>query len=392
MPWQEMNPMDQRVLFISDYLRSTQESFASLCRRYGVSRKTGYKWVERYREGGVNGLQDASRRPHQHPNTIPYAIKQAVIELRKKGRIKLGPKKIQTKLQERFPNQAPPSITSIHNILKREGLVKPRRKRQRVTPYLDPFKPVTEPNQLWSVDFKGQFKLSNRQWCYPLTVMDHKSRYLIACNGLTGTATVESQKSFEVIFREYGLPARIRSDNGVPFATRGAGGLSRLSIWWIRLGIIPERIQAGKPQQNGQHERMHRTLKQAVTKPPCKSFAAQQHQFDMFRKEYNDYRPHEALGQEVPSKHYKPSLKPYPSRLPQLSYPDYFTVKKIRDNGIVYWNNGQVYVSHLLRGEWIGMEEIGDGVWDLYFGPVRIGSFDQRQQRGRGTPYWSIKV
>ncbi|MCG8038152.1 MAG: integrase core domain-containing protein [Candidatus Thiodiazotropha taylori] len=392
MPWQEMSPMDQRVLFISDYLRGTETSFASLCRRYGVSRKTGYKWVARYKENGVNGLEDGSRRPNTHPHTIPYPVKQAIIELRTKGRIRLGPKKIQTKLAERFPNQTPPSITSIHNILKRAGLINTRRKRSCVEPYPDPFQAVTAPNQLWSVDFKGQFKVGSGHWCYPLTVMDHQSRYLLDCRGLKGTSTPESQRAFERIFREYGLPERIRSDNGVPFATRATGGLSRLSIWWIKLGILPERIQPGKPQQNGQHERMHRTLKQAVTHPVSKTLSAQQRQLNAFREEYNEYRPHEALNQEIPSKHYTPSLKRYPDRLPEPAYPDYFMVKKVRDSGIVYWNNGQVYVSHLLNGEWIGMEEVCDGKWDLYFGPVRIGSFDQQQKRGKGTAYWSVKV
>ena len=324
MPWREVKPMDERVLFIGDYLRGARRSFAELCRCYGISRKTGYKWVERYRSASLEGLYDQSRKPHRHPDAIPYAIQQAIIENRQIGRMTLGPKKIQQRLLDAFPDIAVPSVTSIHNVLKRHGLIEERRVRRRISPYPNPFAPVTEPNDLWSVDFKGQFKLRSGQWCFPLTVMDHQSRFLLGCQGLAGTSTIPAKRVFERLFREYGLPKRIRSDNGVPFATKTPGGLSILSVWWIRLGIIPERIKPGRPQQNGCHERMHRTLKDAVAKPVAATMKEKQDRMDAFRRDYNEQRPHESLAQQRPALCYTTSDRPYPKKLPVLEYPSYF--------------------------------------------------------------------
>lgn len=268
-----------------------------------------------------------------------------------------------------------------------------KHKRQgRVSPYPQPFAPVDEPNEVWSADYKGQFKLGNGQWCYPLTVMDHHTRYLLGCQGVSGTASALARKHFTRLFQQQGLPRRIRTDNGVPFASRATGGLSTLSIWWIRLGIVPERIEPGKPQQNGRHERMHRTLKEATTRPVSASFAAQQHRFDAFRKEYNNERPHEALGQTPPASHYQPSPREYPKVLAQPEYPDYFDTRRVRSSGVVYAHAGQVYVSHLLTGELVGIEEVDDGVWDIYFGPIRLGGYDLRDKKGGQTPYWTLKV
>lgn len=267
-----------------------------------------------------------------------------------------------------------------------------RKKRSRVSPYSQPFAPVNETNEVWSVDYKGQFKLGNGQWCYPLTVMDHYSRYLLACDGSSGTGTKEARTHFTKLFRKYGLPRRIRSDNGVPFASRATAGLSSLSIWWIRLGVLPERIEPGKPQQNGCHERMHRTLKRATVKPMAASFATQQRRFNQFISEYNQVRPHEALGQTTPASHYHASPREYPKKLPIIEYPDYFVVKPVCSSGVIYVHNGQVYVSHLLTGESVGMEEVDDGVWDIYFGPIRLGGFDLRENKGGKTPYWTLKV
>ena len=393
MPWQDVKPMDQKILFIADYLRGAGVSFSDLCQRYSISRKTGYKWINRYRDQGADGLEEQSRRPRTSPLAIPYAVCKEIVAIRTGYRFKPGPKKIQAKLKQRFPSQEPPSLTSIYNVLKREGLVQPRRRRARVPAYPNPFQKVEAANDLWTVDFKGQFRMGDGRWCYPLTVMDHHSRYLLGCQGLKGTGTTDSRKVFRRLFEEYGLPQRIRSDNGVPFASKAAGGLSRLSIWWVKLGILPERIQPGKPQQNGQHERMHRTLKQVVTTPTSPTMAAQQRQLDQFRYEYNEERPHEALGLELPISHYRASPRPYPSRLPELVYPDYCNVLKVRQSGVVYWSGGQVYVSHLLAGEHVGMEEVDDGIWDVYFGELRLGGFDQHKVGGRnGRSYWSLRV
>lgn len=391
MPWKEVKPMHQKVLFIADYLRASA-SMVDLCAAYGISRKTGYKWVQRYHELGFGGLSERSRRPAHSPDRVPYRLQQAIIELRQQFQSAPGAKKLQTLLAQRYPNEVIPSKSTIYNILNRAGLVATRRRKRRVPPYPQPFAPVKTVNQVWSVDYKGQFKLGNGQWCYPLTVMDHHSRYLCGCDALAGTRLDATRAAFLRLFRTYGLPERIRSDNGVPFASRACGGLSRLSIWWIRLGIVPERIAPGKPQQNGRHERMHRTLKQAVIRPPATSRRAQQRRFDAFCHEYNQQRPHEALGQRTPASHYTPSPRPYPRRLPELQYPDYYAERKVSSNGVVYWRNKLVYVSHLLAQERVGMDAIEDGIWQVYFGPVLLGRFDERAVSGKSVPYVTLKV
>jgi transposase InsO family protein len=391
MPWKEVNPMQQRILFIADYLREVS-SLTGLCAHYGISRKTGYKWLQRFEQSGLDGLAEQSRKPVTCPAQTPYRIQQAIIELRQQFQCVPGAKKLQALLVQRYPSEIIPSTSTIYNILNRAGLVASRRRKRRVAPYPQPFAPVKQMNEVWSVDYKGQFKLRNGQWCYPLTVMEHKSRYLCACDALKGPRLKETQAAFIRIFREYGLPVRMRSDNGVPFASTARGGLSQLSLWWIRLGILPERIEPGKPQQNGRHERMHRTLKQAATRPPSKSMRSQQQRFDAFCEEYNHQRPHEALQQQTPASQYTPSARQYPERLPELQYPDYFDVRKVSTNGVVYWRNKLVYVSHLLKDEIVGLEEIEDGLWQVYFGPVTIGQFNERCIMSKTQPYISIKV
>ena len=391
MPWKEVKPMQQKVLFIADYLRELA-SLSELCRQYGISRKTGYKWIERFEEQGLDGLNEQSRKPAHCPTQTPYAIQQAIIELRQQFQITPGAKKLQVLLTRRYPNEVIPSTSTIYNILNRAGLVKSRRRRRRVSPYPQPFAPVTQPNELWSVDYKGQFKLRTGIWCYPLTVMDHHSRYLCGCQALKGPKLNDTKAAFTQLFKEYGLPERIRSDNGTPFASTACGGLSRLSIWWIKLGIRPERIKPGKPQQNGQHERMHRTLKKAATRPPSPSMKSQQQRFDAFCKEYNELRPHEALNQQTPASQYTRAAREYPKRLPKIQYPDYFEVRRVGSNGIANWRNKLLYTSHLLYQEYIGLEEIDDGIWQVYFGPVTLGKFDERKIMSQTQPYYSLKV
>lgn len=385
--------MDQRILFIADYLRESY-NFSELCRRYGISRKTGYKWVKRYATDALDGLADRERRPHRSPQQVPYAIRQAVLSLRRHGTLVLGPKKIRALLAQRFPDTPPPSKTTIYNILKAARLVEPRKRRIRVPGMPSPLPPADEPNAVWSADFKGQFLLGNRQWCYPLTVMDQDSRYLIGCQGLKTTAVTSARNSFERWFREYGLPTRIRTDNGVPFATRAAGGLSALAIWWIRLGIAPERIAPGKPQQNGRHERMHRTLKKAVTKPAASSFRRQQQRFDDFREDYNDHRPHESLGQVTPASRYRSSTRPYPERLPEIEYPGHYLPRRVGSAGVIYIANYQAYLSHLLVGETVALEQMDEDVWDVYFGPVRLGRLDTARpsRKSQRSDYLTLKV
>ncbi len=392
MPWKDVRPMDEKTCFIADYLKGNYPNFRALCARYGIATKTGYTWIKRYEAGGMEGLQPQSTRPRHSPLATPYAVRKAIITLRQKFQSPPGAKKIQTLLAKQFSEVLIPSQTTIYHILRSEGLVKSRKKRHRITPYTDLFAPVDSVNELWTCDYKGQLKLANGQWCYPLTIMDHHSRYLLKCKGLEGTGFTAAKRQFIQLFREAGLPRRIRSDNGTPFAARTAGGLSRLSIWWVRLGIHPERIKPGKPQQNGRHERMHRTLKKATAKPPATSFRAQQRRFDQFVHEYNEQLPHESLNQQTPATWYSQSTRPYPEQLPELEYPEYYTVHTVSHSGVVYSHNGQIYISHLLEGETIGMEETADGIWDIYFGPIRLGYYDLREKRGKNTPYWTLKV
>ena len=390
MPWKEINPMDQRVLFVADYLRE-QYNFSQLCARYSVSRKTGYKWVERYLDSGVDGLGERSRRPLSQPTQVPYAIREAIVQLRGSRATELGPKKIQASLRTRFPDQPVPSVSTIYNVLKRAGLVVPRRTRARVARSGALTADIAEPNGLWSADFKGQFRTGQGQWCYPLTVMDHASRYLLCCQSLPGTQGAPTRAAFERLFRHYGLPERLRTDNGVPFASLGTAGLSRLSIWWIHLGIIPERITPGRPQQNGRHERMHRTLKRAVTDPPAASLDAQQRSFERFRAHYNTERPHESLGQRTPASVYQLSPRPYPRRLPELAYPSYMHTHRVCESGLIYWNAWRIYVGYLLAGDLVGVEAVDDGVWAVHFGPVLLGRIDARTLN-KDEDYLTVKL
>jgi putative transposase len=391
MPWKEVKPMEQKILFIADYLRSGK-SFIELCRCYGISRKIGYKWVRRYREGGMDALHERSRKPHLSPQSTPFSICKEIIALRTKRRIQPGPKKIQALLCTQHPEWTVPSKTTIYNILRREGLVEKRKLRRRVTAEPRPFGPVHEPNDLWSADFKGQFLTGDGSWCYPLTIMDHESRYLLDCRALPGTAMQAVQKTFERIFREYGLPRRIRTDNGVPFASNSVRGISHLSRWWIRLGIVPERIEKGKPQQNGNHERMHRTLKDAALRPPARTSSRQQEVFDEVRREYNDERPHEALGQKTPESRYRPSPRRMPDQLPDLEYPGHYRLATVSSHGVMYCFGRYIYVGHVLTGERLGLEEVRDGIWNAYFGPLVLGYVALTEQKKNRFGYERLKV
>ncbi|WP_197386774.1 integrase core domain-containing protein [Ralstonia pseudosolanacearum] len=387
MPWSELKPMDQRILFIADHLKGC-ESMSALCARYGVSRKTGYKWLERYEAAGPGGLAEHNRRRHEQER-IPYAIRQAILELRTQGGLEQGPKKIQKLLEARYGAQAVPSRTTIYNVLKQAGRIAPRRVRRRVVEHEGVLRSTREPNALWSADYKGQFQTGDHRWCYPLTVMDHASRYLLACKGLEGPQLAPTRAVFEQLFRRYGLPDRLRTDNGAPFASTGSGGLSRLSIWWLKLGILPERIEPGHPEQNGRHERMHRTLKRATAQPPAATLRAQQRRMDEFRRFYNGERLHEALDQCTPQSCYTKSTRPYPSRLDEMSYAGYIQPHRVTQAGLIYQSGKIVYVGHLLHGEVVGLEPVDDGVWRVYFGPIALGLIDERKAKQH---YLTIKV
>ena len=391
MPWKDCRTMDSRLLFIADCLRGLY-SMAECCRRHGISRKTGYKWLNRYREERSMDFSDRSRAPKHSPNRVPYAVHQRILELRHYAGLTLGPKKIQALLAQEF--RCVPSKTTIYNILRTEGRIERRKPTARVPRYPQPFAPVTAANDVWTVDFKGPFRLGNRRWCYPLTVMDLHSRYLLDCAAQPAIATDAVQTRFERLFTRYGLPARIRSDNGAPFASRAVGGLSALSVWWLKLGILHERITPGRPQQKGAHERMHRTLKQSTTQPPSANITAQQRRFDRFGLAYNTQRPHEALDQQMPTQHYQSSDQVYTPAPPDPQYPEWFIPERVGSNGLIYVDTRQVYLSTTLSQEWVGLEQTAETVYDVYFGPLRLGTFDLKQAKKTktGPGYLRLKV
>lgn len=379
MPWRERSPMDERVQFIADYLRA-RWSTTELCRRYGISRKTAYKWIIRYDRDGPRGLEARLSQPGSSPQATPDRVVQAIVALRKQHP-GWGGKKIVAVLQERRPTWSLPAVSTANDILKRSHLVAPRRRRRRLEhPGYVP-SAVTEPNAVWSVDFKGQFRTQDGQLCYPLTVCDVYSRFILACRALPRPTTAATYGAFRAIFREYGMPDRMRSDNGEPFAAASLARLSRLSVWWIRLGIRPLLIAPGSPYQNGTHERMHRTLKADTTRPPARTLAGQQRRFTVFRREYNEVRPHEALQQQPPQRRYTASTRPFPRTLDPVVYPGHFERRRITAPGVMWWHSRPITISTVLIGEDIGLEPIDDGEWDLHFGPVRLGRFDERRDR-----------
>jgi len=379
MPWREISPMDQRTQFIADYLRDTL-SISELCEFYEVSRKTGYKWIDRYLQRGPAGLDELSRRPHRAPNATAEMIVAALLEARRRHP-RWGGKKLLALLHKREPRWNLPGRSTACDILKRHGLVPIQRHRRRLGHPGKPTSQILAPNDVWSADFKGQFRTGDGCYCYPLTVADGFSRYLLGCQALTSTAVADAKVVFTRLFKEYGLPKRMRSDNGVPFATTALGRLSALSAWWVRLGILPEFIEPGRPDQNGRHERMHRTLKAETTRPAAGNLAAQQRRFNRFREEFNHERPHEALDQETPASCYVAAERPMPDRLPPLEYPDRFEVRYVSANGGIRWNSRWGAVSIVCVGEYVGLEEIADGIWTVYFGPLKLGRLNERHMR-----------
>ncbi len=379
MPWSRTSPMNERLRFIADHQRGVF-SLAELCRRFGVSRKTAYKWLERYEDEGPKGLEERSRKPHSCPHETPERVVEVLLEARRRHPF-WGAKKLLRILTRKHPRWKWPAESTCCNILKRNGLVTQSRRRRYPGHPGRPTSSMTEPNEIWTADFKGQFKTRDGVYCYPLTIMDGFSRFLLACQGLPSTAIRLSRPVFRRLFQEYGLPKIIRTDNGVPFATTALGRLSSLSVWWIRLGIYPELIEPGQPQQNGQHERFHRTLKAETARPPRANRSAQQRRFHEFQEEYNFERPHESLGQETPSSRYTPSPRQLPKKVPSIEYPGHFEKRLVSKNCGIRWKCDRVCVTQTLAGEYVGLEEVDDGIWDVYFGHVRLGRMDERLLR-----------
>jgi transposase InsO family protein len=379
MPWKETRVMDQKIKMISNWL-SGEYSITELSRIHEVSRKTLYKWIERYEADQESGLQERARRPLTMPRATPAEV-VAEILASKSQHEHWGARKLLAWLKRHQPEKSWPAASTTSEILKRHGMVRTRRRRHHTPPYSQPFLKSNQPNEVWCADFKGQFRLGEGSLCYPLTLTDSYSRFLLGCRGLAHPAYAPTRSYFEHAFREYGLPSAIRTDNGVPFASVGLGGLSSLAVWFVKLGIRPERIEKGHPEQNGRHERMHRTLKAEAISPPRKSMNEQQRVFDRFRATYNNDRPHEAIGQKTPASIYRSSAREYPTKLPEVDYPSNFSVRQVKDNGCFKWQNQELYLSGTLAGELVGLEEIDNRIWKLYFSFYPIGILDLRTLR-----------
>ena len=375
MPWKGTCTIDQKVKMIGDYV-SKEYTTTQLSEMYEVSRKTIYKWTGRYRTDGTAGLEEKSRAPKSHPNATPLRVAREIVAA-KLSHERWGPKKVLAWLDVHHHGERWPAPSTISEILKREGLVRPRQRKRRTPPYTQPFHEVARPNAVWSADFEGQFRTGDGKLCYPLTISDNYSRYLLLCGGLSHPSHEEVKPCFEEAFKEYGLPEAIRTDNGAPFASVGLGGLAKLSVWFIKLGIRPERIEPGHPEQNGRHERMHRSLKEATADPPKRDTKEQQKAFDEFAQEYNDERPHEALGQKTPGSCYRPSLRPYPVKVPKLEYHGDVIVRQVRHNGEIKWRGELIYVSEALAGETVALKQKGEHLWEVRFNSYPIGILNE---------------
>jgi transposase InsO family protein len=379
--------MDERTQFIAQVLAGEDE-MSALCREHGISRKTGYKWLGRYRRDGAAGLAERSHAPLRHGQARDVSVVQAILDLRERWP-HWGPKKLRVKLGELDPELRVPAASTIGDWLRRQGLVARSRRRRRCPAYTQPFAAVTAANDVWCTDFKslplartgGWFRTADGRRCDPFTLSDAHSRYLLRCQAVARPDEQNVRPIFEAAFKEHGLPRAIRSDNGPPFASPGVGGLSRLAVWWIKLGITPERIVAGKPQQNGRHERVHRTLKEETAAPPADSVPAQQQRFDDFRAIYNNERPHEALGQKTPAALYEPSPRPYPNRIDDPSYGGDVAVRRVRSNGQIKWAGELIFVGEALIGEPVGIAETQSGDWLVRYADVELGYIHPQRRR-----------
>ena len=379
MPWKVSGAVEKRKQFFNEY-ESGEETMTDLCRAYGISRETGYEVLRRYRNEGEPGLEEHSRAPHRHPNQTQAAIEEQVLELRR-AHMRWGPRKLKVVLERQEGEPRWPAASTIGSMLQREGLVVARKQRRKVAPYTQPFAAAHEPNRVWCADFKGWFRSGDGARIDPLTLSDACSRYLLRCQAVEKTDTPRVQALFEAAFREYGMPWAIRSDNGAPFASRAIAGLSRLAVWWMKLGIVPERIAAGHPEQNGRHERMHRTLKLETAMPPAANRRAQQRAFDRFRREYNQQRPHEALAMKTPEACYTASAREYPARVQEPEYGSALLVRTVRQGGVICWKHQNVFLTEVLDGEHVGLLPVGDDRFTIYFAKFPIACFDSRRRR-----------
>lgn len=385
MPFHESTQMDERYVFVLAY-RSGTYTMTELCEEYGVSRPTGYKWVERFAAHGLLGLQDQSRAPLHCPHRMSPQI-EALVLAQRRARPHWGARKILNAMARQDSTLELPSRSAANALFKRKGLSQVRQPRRR-TPRATPAQALAQaPNALWTIDFKGQFRTGDHRWCYPLTVMDHTSRYLLACRSKPSVASTPVERCMAALFAEHGLPACIHSDNGTPFASVGLCGLSRLSLRWVKLGIRVQRSRPAHPQDNGAHERMHRSLKAATARPPAANFKAQQARFNAFIHEYNFERSHETLGDRTPAELYQPSARPYPARVDPPSYPGHFEQRWVSSAGGIKWRGRFLFIGAAFQHELLGLEEVDDGIWSLFFSRQFLARFDERLNK-----FWVIRT
>lgn len=377
MPWRECSVMEERLRFVARLLEG--EGMSAVCRDFGISRKTGYKIFNRYKEEGLYALTDRSRRPVRYANQLPEPVERLILSL-KRDKPHWGARKIRELLIRKLAGDVRvPAKSTVHAVLDRHGLVK-RGRARRHRAEGTPLSAGATPNDLWCADFKGEFRLGNRQYCYPLTVSDHASRYLLLCEALESTREGPVLAAFQRLFAERGLPAAIRSDNGLPFASpNGLYNLSRLSVWWLRLGIAIERIKPASPHENGRHERMHLTLKRETTRPPGMNGLQQQARFDAFLEEFNTERPHEALAMRLPAEVYAPSPRPY-AGLPELDYPFHDRDVLVTACGRICMHRKKINISTVLAGHRLGIKEVDDGIWLVSFMRYDLGYIDLEQR------------
>ena len=377
MAWQDVAPMEERVRFVLEATREAK-GITGLCREFGISRKTGYKWLARYRAWGLDGLHELSRRPRASPTRIPAAVEALLLRERHRHRT-WGPKKLRAVLATKYAVDPVPAVSTIGKLLQRHGLTRKTRRRRPVSqPDRRTRTAATHPNAVWAADFKGWFRTRDGQRCDPLTLSDLASRYVLTCRIVAGQRRDRVRPVFRQIFRRFGLPEVLRGDNGPPVGSRGVCGLSQLSAWWLQLGIRLEFIEPGHPEQNGAHERMHRTLKAETTRPPAATPRAQQARFDRWRHTFNVERPHEALGMQRPAERYRPSARRYTEHPAPFAYPGHYEVRRVKSTGIVRWRNQVWYLSAALRGMTVGLTEVDETRWAVYFGELLLGYLDAR--------------
>lgn len=387
MPWKEICVMDLKVQLISDWLHG-RYSVTELARAYQISRKTVYKWIGRYQEEGAAGLMERSRAPAHCPHALDETLAEQIVAM-KRRHPSFGPKKVMDRLREEQPEIAWPADSTAGELLKRQGLVKPRRYKPAFPADPQPFALGDQPNALWSVDYKGQYPSSSSDWCFPLTIIDTASRYLIGCQGVSGTDFAQAQAVFTLAFQEYGLPEAILSDNGPPFASCSAGGLTRLSLWWIRLGIQVHRTEPGKPTQNARHERMHHSLNYAIGDQMKGASMLMQQQFlTAFRYEYNTQRSHESLERCTPASLYTPSPRPYTPCLQPLEYDEDQLVRSVRHNGEIKFKGGLVYISELLAKHPVGLRQIDEQYYEVRFSFHLLGYLNTVTQQLEKPKLW----